>query len=599
MRWFVLGVVLIILAPAWLAADTVVCTDGRRFTGDVTRLKDGSYNVKTQFGEFNVAGSDVSQIIKSSAAPTSPEKATPEKSNPPTPPRGAEPDRTRILQERTAAAEHALAAAEFTTARSLFADLLQYDPNNPRILHGHALACAALDEMPRAGNLIDKALDYAGRAGHKPERNVVLNFCMIQLALDHPARAVRAAYDHLRSANDASDEQMLNALASALFQTDENFKRQPLFKDASQLYIELNARLERLHPGFKRWGDQWVTQAQFEHLDGEWKRTQANLNDLAARLDITRRKLADAEEAERISSPLYSIRKKLEANTIAAKADFDAAQSAYDAYKPGVIRPPFAATLTTVGLDDKPLPQDAQAFTLRYKATHKDELVQNDDTQPTPTPRPTPHTPTATPPTRTAPLRVPPRVLVQRRADIETATRYSSAFPIASDLVLAPATTVNGANHITLTSLTGDTYNCTVVSVDARLGAALLRVQGAALQPLPIAPKFSQGPVECITLASGLFDARIDRIHGSIKSSSEGSILTLQRPPRRMGAPLVSGQNVVGICLADSGTSGTAPMIGLDQLRTFCGEHLPAHSPTFLPPTPIYELTATIPITVP
>jgi hypothetical protein len=135
-----------------------------------------------------------------------------------------------------------------------------------------------------------------------------------------------------------------------------------------------------------------------------------------------------------------------------------------------------------------------------------------------------------------------------------------------------------------------------VIRADPRSGLALVRAEGFKLPALKIAAAFKAGPVRCISFAPmSIFDLKADPINGSIRVAADGAILSLQREPRRSGAPLMSGAEVVGVAVADRGANpADLPLATLEELRALLGDNANGAGPFGLPEQVICELTATV-----
>jgi hypothetical protein len=245
-------------------------------------------------------------------------------------------------------------------------------------------------------------------------------------------------------------------------------------------------------------------------------------------------------------------------------------------------RPAFPRTMALVAMDDLKPPAVGAGAPVEEVAV----------ATPAPAPPPKAITPRTTPRPKTdAPAKhtdpepaAPPTIqvaaakapVVRQKVRISS---YAAAFPISDTLVLTAAAPVRGASDIQLQTADGSAVEATLVRADDATGLALLRVEKRKLIPLPIAPAFAGGAVQCAAFPTvNIFNPAAEPITGTIKSAPNGSEwkVALNRHPRLGGSPLLSANKVVGVELASrESEAAQIPAATLDQIKTFLGSDLP------------------------
>ena len=544
-------------------------------------------------------------VLILAAFAASPQPATPT-ARPPAidPARRAEVSKAVLSQAR-----ESLAAADFVAARDRFLDVLEADRNSVEAMHGIALACAALGDKAKATDMIENAIQQLERTGKKPDRPLLLNFCMVQISNRNTMRAVKYLVGHLTAHSEPLDESVINALGAALWNSAGTARTGTLWAGAEKLYTELNAKLEAQNPGKKRWGVRWVSPAEHARLQREWDK-------VGAAWDKAQSAWAEYVQARKHHSNMRS-RRMIGAATVAdvnnAASRVNAARNAYDQaradYKQKfstIDGPDFPEALVAVPMDEL-RPAEAsqivtaltseQTATLRPQRTVTRRGVQPDTTRAKP---PVVKPPVGAKEKEDEPGEMeappPPPVVVPRQAGKRSVTRVAGAFPVAAELLVTSADAVAGAREVQVSDLNGEAYKATVVRSDAKTGLALVRASGMKLPPLKVAAAFKGGPVKCVSFAPlSIFDLKPDLISGGIRLTPDGPVLSLQREPRRSGTPLISGSEVVGVSVADRGANpADLPLASLDELRAFLGDDASAAGPFGVPEQVICELTATV-----
>jgi len=141
-----------------------------------------------------------------------------------------------LLQQGT----DALAAEQYQAAREAFFDAIAIDPRNVKAAHGLALCLVAQKEVGKAAQQLDKALTLTPT----PDRALVINAAAANMATRSHMRAAKLTKDYLTAHPKEADEQMLNALGTALSAATATERKNRFFTDAAAFYMIANQRLE-------------------------------------------------------------------------------------------------------------------------------------------------------------------------------------------------------------------------------------------------------------------------------------------------------------------------------------------------------------------
>jgi Tfp pilus assembly protein PilF len=611
--WFVV-LVLMALPAAW--ADTIVTTDGRRLTGDVTKTKDG-YVVKTKGIATTIPAGQVKEWIKE-ASPASSSAANPSTSAPSPTPRPTSPTTVapagapqQPQQQRWSAAlgrwtthmQDALAAGELLEARSLALDVLDVDPDNVRAWHALALTYVGTRELSKAADAIEKAME---KTRGSPDRALVLNFAMIMISNRNPMRAARFLLDHLQDRQkEPVDETLLNALAVALTNADDNAKKAPLYAQAGRAYEQFNAKLESNRKGEKRWGLAWLPESEAKQKIATWQKQEAALDKVrsklagaAAEVTAARRNLNKIKSQSMLGGVNRAMVDRAEDRLATAQRAYATAREEYRGKDAAVARPQFPQAMATVALHDvePPAPgRTSEPFERPTELATATAAHARLRLRARPAPAPAPRVQPNEIEKADSDAPAAPELFVKRDISRRTVVRKAGAFPVAPDLYLTAASAVQGAKEITLSDTGGRSFTGEVLRVDAEAGVALVRSPGRKSPAyLRLADDFKGGAVQCVSLSPGLFDSRVEQIPGTLRLAGGEPDLSLQREPRRCGTPLVVNGQIVAVQLADRGlgTDGI-PVATLDALKALCAANLPPPAATYADPAQyLYELVA-------
>lgn len=169
------------------------------------------------------------------------------------------------------------------------------------------------------------------------------------------------------------------------------------------------------------------------------------------------------------------------------------------------------------------------------------------------------------------------------------------AIAVAPQLLICPASEVDGATEIRLESLDSEVFAADIVRIDESAGLALLRLKDRALPHAQLAEVFDPGPLACVSIATSAFNLGVEAIGGRVESTQDLLHVVLDRVPRRLGGALVAGDRIVGICLERQDPEEMRfSMIQLRQIRAFCAADLLGLDGRFVAPQDaICEVQAT------
>lgn len=584
MRWSVLiglGVMMVFALAA--GGDTLVMQDGRRFVGEVTVVGD-SYSIKTKFGTtLTFKTYDVKEWVKGDAPAGNGKPATTGTAGATTTSGGAAGTKpsadAKTIEALVKQGQDALLGADYKAARDAFLDAVALDARSVRALHGAGLAFMYLNQFPRASTYMERAL--IASMG-KPDRALVLNMAMLQIGTNNPMRAVKLVKDYLEAQKNEPDEAMLNALGTALFLADEVAKRGTLFNTAADFYVKYQKSVEATRPGEKRWGVEWMAAAEVDRRMGEMKKKMQIAGRLGEQTDRAEDRVIQAKRRLRQQQASYArgYATAIEVGVAQQRltdelAEFQRLAKLYDDAMDGVGRPVFPKVLTPVALDDLSSQGAAATATLAmadpvYKeamAKTSPMLPKRADTEPSEEPR------TTSKPAMNEP---PPAVVAIKSDKVQKVrvTQYSAAFAVAEDLVVAPASLLEGAIEFELQTVEGSAIKATLEKKDDKHGLALLRVTGRKLPWLSVGDAYTEGPLSCVCFPMvNLFNPQAELLVAT-SNGMKGKEWTvkLTRHPRLPGSPLLSNGRVAGVVMANRDTAvDQLPAVGVEAVKAVLG----------------------------
>jgi len=613
-RFCIVGVALVVMIVAAAKADTLVTRDGRRLTGAITRI-DGGYIVVTKMGaRVVIEDSNCAEFIKEGATPAVPATAPsavratlPVAADVPSSNPASRPTDARNISALLQQGINAMAAGEYAAAREAFADAAMLDCHNLTALHGQGLASLYLNDFAHARDPMDMALTIP--TGQN--RALAINAALVQIGLRNQMRAAKIIREYLASHPTELDEPMLNAMAVALNLADDQAKKQKFFAECEAFYVAANARVEAQVPGQKRWGIQWMAADVVDQKMQEYRAAVKRATILAQEVEeMSARVEACQNEADRAAAALahrggnFEVLRSQE-KLQSAKADRDRKEESLQQAKAAIHPPDFPHSVTPLALDDlTPPPVTGVSAVVLAVASKIPDPAGADDAprvRPHPRPDPDPATPPKTPAAVAnapetpveAPIQIVARPVAKKKVQI---TSYAAAFPVAADLVVTSAATLEGSGDIELQGVDGTLAKGSVVRSDAALGLALVRLTGRIMRPLPLGAEFSSGNVHIAGFPTpDIFTPNSEMMLGSVSGAGDSGKLRVARNPRLAGAPMLAGGKVIGVELATRDADlSQVPYVSLEQLLKFLGTDAAKGTVAAVDPlTAVMQLTAT------
>lgn len=463
----------------------------------------------------------------------------------------------------------ALAAGQYQAAREAFLDAIAVDPRNAKAHHGAALCLMATKEIAKAATLFDKAFTLTTT----PDRAMVLNGAACHMATGGHMRAAKLIKDYLTVHTKDPDEPMVNALGTALSAATAAERKNRFFSECTAFYVIANQRLEAARPGYKRFGAEWLPAKDAQAKEAALKAQQKQLDQLSEAIDTADERLAvAAKEYEhqkflitRGETPGNYYYTRAERAYDSAKSALQAAQERYDTLSATIAQPAFPGEIAVVAMDNVTPPPVSVAV-----ASVDTPPV---EVKPKPRPRPVKPKPGDTTATTVTPTEPPVALEPPKTNKKVRITQYAAAFPVAPDMVVTSAATVEDGATLQLQGADGQGIAAELVRKDGNTGLALLRITGRKLNPLALADSFNGGQITCASFPTvDLFSPSAQGIPGSATAPKEGWTVQLNVHPRLAGAPILSGGKVVGVCVAPRDAErAKLPAVTLEQLKAFLG----------------------------
>lgn len=342
----------------------------------------------------------------------------------------------------------------------------------------------------------------------------------------------------------------------------------------------------------KRWGVQWLSAQTVDERTATNVVSEKQLASLSRDIDSLDGKLADANRTLEKQKDLvrrgfmtqYELTDSLQTVKFLSEQQTDK-QKEYDENVAKIQRPSFPRAMTLVAMDDLAPPVVA-ANVAMAEGTQAVQLVappsarrgssgaksRTNGTDKSTTPKT--EIKTEMPKVEESIISVNAQPAAHRKVRI---TSYAAAFPISDNLILTAAAPMADATEIELQAADGTPVKATLVRLDETSGLALLRVSDRKLIPMMLAPAFTGGAVQCAAYPSvNIFNPVAESIPGTAKAPAGDWRISLSRHPRLGGAPLLSGNKVVGIELASRDIDAAQiPAVTLDAIKKFLGSDLP------------------------
>jgi len=531
----------------------------------------------------------------------------------------AAPD-PRAVETLLKQGQDALFAQDYKAATAAFIDALSLDPRSLRAVHGLALVHMYLNDFPRASAYMERALTMAGG---KPDRALVMNNAMLQIALNNPMRALKFLKEYVDAHPKDVDEPLLNALGSSLYLADDTARKARLWNDAADAYVRYQKVIEAApeHNGKKRWGVEWLPAAEADKRMAAMKKAQQEALKIGAETDkaedrvlIARRRFGQVRAAYQRGNATQ-VEMNVANNVLTdALADFQKLAKDYDAAVEKIGRPTFPRVLTPVAIDDV-TPPAAGATSLAmaqedpaYKAALAKAIESPAPTGPKRAgtePDEAKPKAAAVPPPAPVPVAV-VAIKTDKVAKVRV-TQYAAAFAVSEDHAITAAAPLDGAIEFELQTIEGAALKATVVRTDAKSGLALLKVTQPAgskrkLNFLPLAESAPSAgsALTCVCFPTvNLFNPAAEALAGTAPAAPKdgGWTVKLLRHPRLTASPLVVGGKVVGAVMAPrDALPESLPAVAVEAIREVVGTEAGAVTSPYLardPASALLQLVAT------
>ncbi len=629
------GVVVILCLRMGALADTLVLRDGRFLIGDVTETEQG-YQIQVRGkGQSLIPKADVTRWMKDprpgkpdvpagGAVPAKPDapggETMPAKPAPAAPVIGASAKKRAldpaVIEQIVSSAWDALSLGDVKGARDGFSDVLVVDEKNVRAARGLGAVYLKLGDFDKARVNLEKS------CGGKPagERALAINLASAHLHMKTWARAMKFVKEYLAGLPDVTrDEPAINALAIILNQAPVHAQNSSEWQEGYQLYNTCNNKLEASRPGEARWGIEWTTERQAKQKRTQLSEALREVSDLDARLGGNEQDQANARSRiARLSMMPPKVRDRLAIRSAEDQlqllaTEHGAIEGQLQAAQARVQRPAYPNDIALLPLGENPdtSPGNAPPEKPQIARVAVPDVANQGSHEPGPVSvrRPLPrtatggdsatdHPPVDIPPVAVAPVPVeipvpvePPAPKVPR---VRQTMKYAVAFPISDTMLVTASSVVSGASEVSLQSRDGTAIPAEVVREDPASGLALVRSKQRMGVSMLIADQFAGGAIIGVGFPDvSLFDPVATAMSGSAPRPADGWKVRLTKNPRLPGAPLISNNMVVGVCLANRDDAPTeCPAATLEQLRQFVGSDARPSKPAGNPMTCVFQIVA-------
>jgi hypothetical protein len=468
------------------------------------------------------------------------------------------------------------------------------DPNYIMALHGLAVAYLSTKQTPKAGLLFEETAPLGAVVDREPTRELVINRAVTDIIQRTKAmRAAKSLKMYLEKHPAAEpDEQLLNLLGTSLFVAEQHTGAKGFLEQCAKLYDAENQRLEKTHPGQRRWGVQWLPANEVARKFAERQTQIQEYSNLAAQANAAAVESARQQEmvnsyyanGARKTSPAAAQNALNIATNLARAA---AAAKAKVTVLPWLteldpVLPPMPKGITVVAADTSDTGTGTSVFTIPSTASHDASPSSPSVSGPTGT--------ATTPPMESAP---PVR---EKPVHIST-PRHALAFAVDKTHLITSAEVVANSRDVRMENAEGQVYSAHVIASQGAL--ALLELEGGSgqLRYLNVAEGFTGGAVTCSAVPQeNVFGPQPVVISGQAIIPAQGEwTVNLSEHPRLAGSPLFNPQGqIVGVVVAKRDDAKTRlPVVGISELRQFLTAHsaLPAAPSGNSNPMTVFEVT--------
>lgn len=457
------------------------------------------------------------------------------------------------------------------------------------MLHGLALAYQLADKPEKAGPLFANGtpLDRACAAKGAPRQLLVTRAALDMTQGYLAMRTAVGLTAYLKDHPNELDSEILDVLFTALQKADERVANRAMLDAMIKNYDEFNGRLEATRPGQRRWGTQWVSEAEFKI---NMKKRELALRDV----DKAQGQIADADADIVQAKQLVKWARGGQGSLSAANAKQTAAENR---------RAAGVRAMEDARSKLPPIPVLAKADFVRLIEPHEATVVvaakavkaTKAGGAATPT-----QVASASPETKSIHFTLggggpggtssgasgggagdvgsaPPAGGGGRTA-VRGFSRTAVGFAIGPDLLLTAGSAVKDAKRVVVEFPNAAPVDATVERSGPE-GLALLRLSGQKMAYVNLANGFAGGAVQCPAYPEvSVFGVAVEVIKGrALGAQDEGWKVMLGKHPRLPGAPLLDGAgDLVGVEMAErEDLTDKLPALSVKAVRAFLANDLP------------------------
>lgn len=450
-------------------------------------------------------------------------------------------------------------------------------------LDGMAVAYFNLKQVQKSGQLFDddEPLGRGTLPTSDPSRTLIWNRAVNDITQKfNIMRAIKTIQGYMQKHHE-DDEPMTNLLGTACFVADEsNPPNRKVLDEAIGFYGQRSNDLERSHPGERRWGIQWLPEADAQQKFDAYNKA---IEDLQT-------KIREKSAAENHVSELQTGAHRASAKELtAAKTKLTEATAALKSAHDAIPRPPWLTDLQPI------VPTLEEPKTVVASADNN--LTTPADSPTTPA-QSTPADPTlpsvAGPPPSTPAEPSTPAVNTTPDLPVAPAGRTAAAFPVDSTHLVTAAEPIGNATRVRVQDTDGNEYYARVAARSDHL--ALLEVSSSdvngSLPYLNVAPIFLEGgQVQCAAIPqASIFapSAALISADAPVPNSPKW-LVAMSDHPRLAGSPLLNASNqVVGVEIAGrDDPKQRIPAVTLTELQKFLQDNHAVPATENMKPDPL------------
>jgi hypothetical protein len=462
-------------------------------------------------------------------------------------------------------------------------------------LDGMAVAYFNLKQVQKSGQLFDddEPLGRGTLPTSDPSRTLIWNRAVNDITQKfNIMRAIKTIQGYMEKHHE-DDEQMTNLLGTACFIADEsNPPNRKVLDEAIGFYGQRSNDLERSRPGQRRWGIQWLPEADAQQKFDAYNKA---IDDLQTK---TREKTAAENHVNDLQTGAHRATAK---ELTEAKTKLTEATAAVKAAHDAIPRPPWLTDLQPIvpTLEEPKAAVVSADNNLTTPADSPTTPAQSTPAQSTPADPTLPSVSGPPPGTPAEPST--PAVNTTPDVPVAAAGRTAAAFAVDPTHLLTAAEPIGNATRVRVQDTDGNEYYARVAARSDHL--ALLEVSSSdangSLPYLNVAPIFLEGgQLQCAAIPqASIFapSAALISADAPVPNSPKW-LVAMSDHPRLAGSPLLNASNqVVGVEIAGrDDPKQRIPAVTLAELQKFLQDNHATPATENLKPDPlaIYQVEA-------